>query len=193
MLGQMSYRSLLAAVGLIAATIFQAAAQPSVPTGPVEVDLDEATSHFKEMFERTYYRQRHTLRSMIADRPSPEFEKIPRQYPVRDETEGTTLLVEWGVLTHSGPYRVGLLDSDTHPNTTSCVLRAVAIRKEALKDVILRIDGLYFFEEKENNESKIIGFMHRKERNLQVLCITPKAEKLYVGNCYLWFWPETSS
>ncbi|MBB2964320.1 hypothetical protein [Methylobacterium sp. R2-1] len=145
------------------------------------------------MFERTCYRHRHALRSLIADRPSPEFEKIPRQYPVRDETQGTTLLAEWGAWTRSGPYLVGVKNNDSYPGVASCYLEAIAIRKESLKNEILRIDGLYFFEEKDEGESKIVGFMHKQDSNLRVLCITPKTAKLYLGDCYLWTWLKTGS
>lgn len=189
----MSLRLSLASAGMLLATTFQAFAQASIPPGPVEIDLDKATVQFKEMFEQTCYRHRHALRVLIAERPTPEFEKVSRQYPVYDEARGTTLLAEWGIFTRSGPYLVGLYDNDLHPDTTSCAVNTIAIRKSSLKETISQIDGLYFFEEKEENETKILGFMHKQERGLRVLCMTPTNENLFTCDCYLWSWPKNGS
>lgn len=189
----MSLRSALAAVGMLLATTFQAFGQLSIPLGPVALDLDKATVQFKEIFEQTCYRQRHSLQALVTEHPMPEFEKIPRQYPVYDEARGTTLLAEWGIFTRSGPYLVGLYDNNLHPDVTSCAINTLAIRKNALKDSISKIDGLYFFEEKEENETKIIGFMHKQEDELRVLCMTPIKEELLICDCYLWSWPKKGS
>ncbi|MFG5120890.1 hypothetical protein [Methylorubrum sp. POS3] len=183
----------MAAAGIILITTFQAVPQYSIPRGSVEINLDKATDLYKLMIDQTCYRQRHSLQNLVRERPTSEFTLVPRQYPYYDEKKKRTLLAEWGIFTRSGPYLVTLYDNNEHDNITSCVVHTVAVQKNALKDTILQIDGLYFVDEIEENGMKIFGFRHKKERGLRVLCMISNISNDFTCECHLWSWPEDGS
>lgn len=187
------WRTLIIAGGLIVAATFQVSAGPNLPTGPYEVDLKEATRRFKDIFERTCYRHRHALGKLITDRPSPEFEKIPRQYPIRDEVQKSTILAEWGMLSQGVTYKIGLFQLDSSPDITTCSVFSLYIQKSNLTKYILDIDGLNIFKYFEENDNYCTAIESKNEPNLRIICAVPKAKQLYYGFCQLWLWQGPAS
>jgi hypothetical protein len=187
------WRTLIIAGGLIVAATFQVSAGQNLPTGQYEVDLKEATGRFKDIFERTCYRHRHALGKLITDRPSPEFEKIPRQYPIRDEAQKSTILAEWGMWSQGVPYKIGLFQLDSSPDITTCSLFSLYMQKSNLTKSILDIDGLDVFKYFEENEHNCAAIESKNEPNLRIICAAPKTEQLHDGFCQLWLWQGSES
>lgn len=175
-----------AAVSLLVAATIQASAQPSVPPGPFEVDPKASTAHFTEIFRRTCYQHRHKLGTLVNERPSPEFEKVPRAYPARDEAQRLTVLAEWGVWSLGVSYTIVLAESDAEPGVLACSLMSPLVDKSAVTASMLTIDGLRFFKEVEDGDDRQIGLIHRHEPKLRVLCRQSKSEKIYHTQCSLW-------
>lgn len=181
------------AAGLLIAADLKVWAQPSVPTGPTVVDLEDATKQFVAIFERSCYRNRHGLEKLLVEPPSPEFEKLPHAYPVREETRKSSLLAEWGVWLQGVPYTVALLKFDSHPDQATCAVFGAVVQKNILSKSIMSIDGLYLYRFIEDKDNKYDGIMKQSEPGLRILCTTPKVEQLYNGQCSLSVLPGTGS
>lgn len=181
------------AAGLLIAADLKVWAQPSVPTGPTVVDLEDATKQFVAIFERSCYRNRHGLGKLSVEPPSAEFEKLPHAYPVRDETQKSSLLAEWGVWLKGVPYTVALLRFDSHPDQTTCAVFGTVVQKGSLSKSMLSIDGLYLYRSVDDENNKYEGIMKKSESDLRILCTTPKVEQLYNGHCSLSVLPSTGS
>lgn len=181
------------AVSLLVAATIHASAQPSVPPVPFEIDPKAATTHFSEIFRRTCYQHRHKLGALVNERPLPEFEKVPRAYPARDEAQRLTVLAEWGVWSRGVSYTIVLAESDAEPGVLACSLMSPLVNKSAVTASMLTIDDLSVFKEVEDGDTKQIGLIHRYEPKLRVLCMQPRSEQLYHTQCSLWFWRDAES
>lgn len=168
-------------------------AQPSPPTQSTVVDLTEATSHFAELFENTCYRHRHTLANLQTEPPSPEWQKIPGVFPIREENQGSNTLVEWGRWSHGVPYTTALVVFDSNPTVTSCIVSASHMDKATLPAVISRIDDLKILKESHEDDDKIAAIGSDSQRSLRIVCTTPIANRLFNGQCALWLAPDAGS
>lgn len=184
---------IVAVVCLLATADVKLCAQPNAPTHGTVVGLKDATKHFVELFESTCYQHRGALTKLETEQPAREWQKVSGPFPIREDSQGSSTLVEWGRWSRGVSYKMALVIFDSNPAIISCILFAGHMHKSTLPAAMSRIADLKILKEIQENDNNIAAIGGNGERNLRIVCTTPLEDQLYNGQCALWFASDEGS